>query len=47
MSDKVAFFLALGIVAAVAADYVFTDLTYSLFAARKLSDLRAYIAFWR
>ncbi|WP_212524610.1 hypothetical protein [Actibacterium sp. MT2.3-13A] len=47
MSDKVALFLALVIVAALGADYVFADLSNSLFLARKLSDLRVYIAFWR
>ncbi|MGC9368659.1 MAG: hypothetical protein ACP5DX_03865 [Paracoccaceae bacterium] len=47
MSDKLAFFLALTVVAAVAVDYVYADFTYSLYVARKLSDLRAYIAFWR
>jgi len=47
MSDKVAFFLALMVAGAAVVDYIYADFTYSLFVARKLSDLRAYIAFWR
>jgi len=47
MSDKSALFLVLVIVSALAADYAFADLSNALFLARKLSDLREFIAFWR
>jgi hypothetical protein len=47
MTDKVALFLAVVIVAALAADYAFADLSNSLFLAKKLSNLREFIAFWR
>ncbi|MBN2906487.1 MAG: hypothetical protein JXJ18_07255 [Rhodobacteraceae bacterium] len=35
------------ILTALLADYIFNDMTASLFLARKFIDLSEYIAFWR
>ncbi|MGB8624312.1 MAG: hypothetical protein WCD16_15990 [Paracoccaceae bacterium] len=47
MTDRIAVFLFIVIVAALCADYWFNDWTASVFLGKKFADLTEYIAFWR
>lgn len=47
MTDRIAFFLALTIAAAIVADVVLNDAHAVLFLLRKLLDLITYVSIWR
>ena len=47
MTTRIAIFLGLLILAGIGYDWAVTDLSGTLFLARKLMDLIEYLAFWR
>ncbi len=47
MTDRIALFLGLMIVAALGWDYFFNDFAATFFVARKVVDLIEWLAFWR
>ena len=47
MTDKIAIWIGLIVVALVAYDYVVNEGAAALFLLRKLADFIEYLAFWR
>ncbi|QFT81262.1 hypothetical protein FIU89_11635 [Roseovarius sp. THAF27] len=47
MTNKIALFLALLIIAGLGWDYYYNDMQASFFLARKTVDLIEWLAFWR
>ncbi len=47
MTNKIAAFLALLIIAGLSWDYFYNDMQASFFLARKVVDLIEWLAFWR
>jgi hypothetical protein len=47
VTDRVAFALALVVVAALGADYLLNQGVATMFLLRKLEDLIIYVSFWR
>lgn len=47
MTNRIAFFLGLFIVIAIAVDYYLYGTEHLLFLAKKLAELIEWIAFWR
>ncbi|MDP2740721.1 MAG: hypothetical protein Q8O82_18910 [Pseudorhodobacter sp.] len=47
MTDRIAFFLAACLSAALALDLLANDGTALMFALRKFADMLEYLAFWR
>ncbi len=47
MTNQIALFLALLILACLGVDYFLFDLSYSLFLSRKFLEFTEWIAFWR
>ncbi len=47
MTNSIAIFLVLLILAGLGYDYIYNDWSASLFLARKMADMIEWMAFWR
>ena len=47
MTNKIAFVLALIIIGAIVADYVYYGTEHIIFLAKKMAELIEWLAFWR
>jgi len=47
MTNKIAFVLALIIIGAIVADYIYYGTEHIIFLAKKMAELIEWLAFWR